>query len=48
MGAWVLINGTWYYIHKGMLSWVCDNYLIGSNGPGDRLHQFPEAIIEVG
>jgi Xaa-Pro aminopeptidase len=36
------------YVHKGMLSWVCDNYLIGSNGPGDRLHQFPEAIIEVG
>jgi Xaa-Pro aminopeptidase len=36
------------YIHKGMLSWICDNYLIGSNGPGDRLHQFPEAVIEVG
>jgi Xaa-Pro aminopeptidase len=36
------------YIHKCMLSWVCDNYLIGSNGPGERLHQFPEAIIEVG
>jgi Xaa-Pro aminopeptidase len=36
------------YVHQGMLSWVCDNYLIGSNGPGDRLHRFPEAIIEVG
>ena len=36
------------YVHNNMLSWVCDNYLIGSNGPGDRLHQFPEAIIEVG
>jgi len=36
------------YVHKGMLSWVCDNYIIGSNGPGDRLHQFPEAIVEVG
>jgi Xaa-Pro aminopeptidase len=36
------------YIHKGMLSWVCDNYLIGSNGPGARLHRFPEVIIEVG
>ena len=36
------------YIHNGVLSWVCDNYLIGSNGPGDRLHQFPEAIIAVG
>jgi Xaa-Pro aminopeptidase len=36
------------YVHKGMLSWVCDNYLIGSNGPGERLHRFPETIIEVG
>jgi Xaa-Pro aminopeptidase len=36
------------YIHKGMLSWVCDNYLIGSNGPGERLHRFPETIVEVG
>jgi Xaa-Pro aminopeptidase len=36
------------YIHKGMLSWVCDNYLIGSNGPGERLHRFPETVIEVG
>jgi Xaa-Pro aminopeptidase len=36
------------YIHKGMLSWVCDNYLIGSNGPGERLHRFPETIMEVG
>jgi Xaa-Pro aminopeptidase len=36
------------YIHRGMLSWVCDNYLIGSNGPGERLHRFPEVIIEVG
>jgi Xaa-Pro aminopeptidase len=36
------------YVHNNMLSWVCDNYLIGSNGPGDRLHQFPETIIEVG
>jgi Xaa-Pro aminopeptidase len=36
------------YVHRGMLSWVCDNYLIGSNGPGERLHRFPETIIEVG
>jgi Xaa-Pro aminopeptidase len=36
------------YIHAGYLNWLCDNYLIGGNGPGDRLHQFPEQIIEVG
>jgi Xaa-Pro aminopeptidase len=36
------------YIHAGYLNWLCDNYLIGGNGPGDRLHQFPEEITEVG
>jgi len=36
------------YIHGGYLNWLCDNYLIGGNGPGDRLHQFPEEVIEVG
>ena len=36
------------YIHGGFLNWLCDNYLIGGNGPGDRLHQFPEEIVEVG
>jgi Xaa-Pro aminopeptidase len=36
------------YEHGGYLNWLCDNYLIGGNGPGDRLHQFPEEIVEVG
>ena len=36
------------YIRGHMLSWVCDNYLIGPNGPGERLHRFPEAITELG
>ena len=36
------------YIHAGYLNWLCDNYLIGSDGPGDRLHEFPEEVIEVG
>jgi Xaa-Pro aminopeptidase len=36
------------YIHGGYLNWLCDNYLIGGNGPGDRLHRFAEDIIEVG
>ena len=35
------------YVHNGMLSWICDNYLIGENGPGERLHQFPQAVTEV-
>lgn len=36
------------YIHGGYLNWLCDNYLIGGNGPGDRLHQFPEEVVQVG
>lgn len=36
------------YIHGGYLNWLCDNYLIGGNGPGERLHRFPEEITEVG
>jgi Xaa-Pro aminopeptidase len=36
------------YIRGRVLSWVCDNYLIGPNGPGERLHRFPEVITEVG
>lgn len=36
------------YVHNGYLNWLCDNYLIGGNGPGDRLHQFPEEVVEAG
>ncbi len=36
------------YLHGGYMNWLCDNYLIGGNGPGDRLHQFPEQVVEVG
>jgi Xaa-Pro aminopeptidase len=36
------------YIRGHVLSWVCDNYLIGANGPGERLHRFPEQITELG
>jgi Xaa-Pro aminopeptidase len=36
------------YIHNGYVNWLCDNYFITGNGPGDRLHQFPEVIAEVG
>jgi Xaa-Pro aminopeptidase len=35
------------YIKGHVLSWVCDNYLIGANGPGERLHRFPEEITEL-
>lgn len=36
------------YVHNNIMSWVCDNYLIEASGPGARLHQFPEDIVEVG
>jgi Xaa-Pro aminopeptidase len=35
------------YLHGGYLNWLCDNYIIGGNGPGDRIHQFPEEIVEI-
>ena len=35
------------YPHGGYLNWLCDNYIIGGNGPGDRIHQFPEEIVEI-
>ena len=36
------------YLRGHVLSWVCDNYLIETNGPGERLHCFPETITELG
>jgi len=36
------------YIGGGVLSWVCDNYLIEADGPSERLHAFPEIITELG
>jgi Xaa-Pro aminopeptidase len=36
------------YIRGHALSWVCDNYLIETNGPSERLHKFPEIITELG
>jgi Xaa-Pro aminopeptidase len=36
------------YFKGGMLTWYCDNWLIGPNGPGERLHHFPEEITELG
>jgi len=36
------------YTHRNISSWVCDNYLIEAGGPGERLHRFPEEIVEVG
>ena len=32
-------------VRDGMLSWACDNWLIGSDGCGERLHSFPQRIV---
>ncbi len=36
------------YMMKTFSSWVCDNYLIEKDGPGERLHHFPEEVVELG
>jgi len=35
------------YAHRGYLNWLCDNYIIGGNGPIGRIHYFPEEIVEI-
>jgi Xaa-Pro aminopeptidase len=34
------------YMIDGFQSWICDNWLIGPDGPGERLHRFPQKIVE--
>jgi Xaa-Pro aminopeptidase len=35
------------YIRGNVHSWACDNYRIGANGPEERLHRYPEEILEI-
>jgi Xaa-Pro aminopeptidase len=35
------------YVTDRTYSWICDNVLIGGNGP-ERMHAFPEQLIELG
>jgi Xaa-Pro aminopeptidase len=34
------------YVRDGVFAWICDNYLIGPDGPGPRLHAFPQSVVE--
>jgi len=36
------------YAHRGMMTWICDNFLIGPDGPMERFHETPEEITELG
>jgi Xaa-Pro aminopeptidase len=33
------------WLHDGLWSWTCDNYLIGADGPGTCLHETPQGIV---
>lgn len=35
------------YMADGIFSVICDNYLIGTDGPGDCLHKTPKQIFEI-
>jgi Xaa-Pro aminopeptidase len=35
------------HIASGCFSWVCDNFIVGDSAP-ERVHQFPEEVIEIG
>jgi len=35
------------YTTARTFSWVCDNYLIGANGVAEKLHKFPQKIVEL-
>jgi Xaa-Pro aminopeptidase len=35
------------YVYNNTTSWLCDNWMIEANGPGERLHHFPEEIVEL-
>jgi Xaa-Pro aminopeptidase len=36
------------YMRGSVYSWICDNYIIGAEGPGDSIHVMPQKIYEVG
>ncbi|MEE9274028.1 MAG: M24 family metallopeptidase [bacterium] len=35
------------YVTETLFGWVCDNYLITENGPGECIHKTPQKIFEV-
>lgn len=35
------------YTRSGAVNWLCDNYFVGADGAGDRLHAFPEQIVSL-
>ena len=35
------------YVTERTYSWCCDNFLIGETGVAERLHEFPQKIVEL-
>jgi Xaa-Pro aminopeptidase len=36
------------YLTERTFSWCCDNWLIGEGGAAEKLHRFPQKIVELG
>ncbi len=36
------------YVTERTYSWCCDNFLIGDTGVAEKLHKFPQKIVELG
>jgi Xaa-Pro aminopeptidase len=36
------------YVTERTYSWACDNFLVGNAGVAERLHKFPEILVELG
>ena len=34
------------YVRGGLLVWVCDNFLAGADGTFERIHRFPQHIVQ--
>ena len=35
------------YSTKTISTWICDNYIIGADGPGECIHKYPKKIVEL-
>jgi Xaa-Pro aminopeptidase len=35
------------YLANGVFAWVCDNWMIGPDGPSERVHVFPQEMVEL-
>lgn len=36
------------HMTSNIWSWICDNYIIGDDGPGDSIHNMPQKIFQAG